>query len=501
MVFLLYFLKMVICSGVLMGYYWLFLRNKRFHHYNRFFLLGTLALSLLLPLVSLPVMFDTAAPVQSAAYQVVQAISLPTEDAASPAVVAAAPVIVNKVEAKTVITVENCLWLLYWAVAAWLLLALLRALYQLFRLRRQYQPSSINGLLFYNTAAAGTPFSFFRSVFWNQQLDIASTAGQKIFRHEVFHCRQLHSLDILLTELVLIGCWFNPFFWLLKKELSAIHEFLADQYAAADSDPSDYAQLLVLQVAQANNRTLNHYFFTHPIKRRITMILSSNPTRFGYLSRIMALPVVLVLAGTIAVKAQQVASKLPEGLSADMYFATDSRGMLAVKSTKLKKVPIYEFKTIKEVPGNGPDISIARLLQKEITNMKQVQEKLGAPRQKTLSTNESVWSYTAGGKSLRIVFDRNTDTIQSFHYVQFGKAVAKKLDYEQVKSIKEGATTGEIITQLFGKPGNIFIKKNTETWQFELPNQQLSIEFDVLGGKNQLVRSFNYNEHNPDYGK
>ncbi|MBO9566831.1 MAG: M56 family metallopeptidase [Niastella sp.] len=499
MVFLLYFLKMVVCSGVLMVYYWLFLRNKRFHHYNRFFLLGTLGLSLLLPLASLPVIFDTETPVQSAAYKVVQAISLPTENVTTPAT-AVTPIVVNETESKPVITAAGCLWILYWAGAAWLLLALVRSLYQLFRLHRQYQPSSINGLRIYNTTAAGTPFSFFRSIFWNQQMDISGAAGQKIFRHEVFHCRQLHSLDILLTELVLIGCWFNPFFWLLKKELSAIHEFLADQYAAADSDPSDYAQLLVLQVAQANNRKLNHYFFTHPIKRRITMILSSNPTRFGYLSRIMTLPVVLVLAGTIAVKAQQVASKLPEGIPADMYFATDNRGMLAVKSTTLKKTPVYEFKTIKEVPGNGPDISIARLLQKEITNMKQVQEKLGAPRQKTLSSGESVWSYTAGGKSLRIVFDRATDTIQSFHYVQFGKSVAQKITYEQVKSIKEGETTGEMITQLFGKPANIFVKKDAETWQFELPNQQLSIEFDVLSGK-QLVRSFNYNEHNPDYGK
>ena len=47
----LYFGKMILVSAVMSAYYLLFLRDKTFHHYNRFYLLGTMVLSLLLPLL------------------------------------------------------------------------------------------------------------------------------------------------------------------------------------------------------------------------------------------------------------------------------------------------------------------------------------------------------------------------------------------------------------------------------------------------------------------
>ena len=48
-----YLLKVIICSGILYGYYWLLLRNKVFHKYNRFYLMAAVVLSLLLPLIKI----------------------------------------------------------------------------------------------------------------------------------------------------------------------------------------------------------------------------------------------------------------------------------------------------------------------------------------------------------------------------------------------------------------------------------------------------------------
>ncbi|AJW62005.1 hypothetical protein VO54_00516 [Elizabethkingia miricola] len=48
---LLYFGKMLLCSAIMWGYYLLFLKDKTFHHYNRFYLLATIVISLLLPLL------------------------------------------------------------------------------------------------------------------------------------------------------------------------------------------------------------------------------------------------------------------------------------------------------------------------------------------------------------------------------------------------------------------------------------------------------------------
>src|ERR1700680_2080997 len=46
-----YLLKSIIASSVLLLYYFLALRNKKFHSYNRFYLLSTIILSLIVPLV------------------------------------------------------------------------------------------------------------------------------------------------------------------------------------------------------------------------------------------------------------------------------------------------------------------------------------------------------------------------------------------------------------------------------------------------------------------
>ena len=48
-----YFLQVVICSALMTGYYWLVLRNKRFHQYNRFYLLAVLFLSWIIPLIKI----------------------------------------------------------------------------------------------------------------------------------------------------------------------------------------------------------------------------------------------------------------------------------------------------------------------------------------------------------------------------------------------------------------------------------------------------------------
>lgn len=48
-----YFLQVLLCSAIMMGYYWVVLRNKRFHQYNRFYLLAVAVLSWIVPLIKI----------------------------------------------------------------------------------------------------------------------------------------------------------------------------------------------------------------------------------------------------------------------------------------------------------------------------------------------------------------------------------------------------------------------------------------------------------------
>lgn len=297
MTFLLYLGKVMLCSGILLGYYWLFLRNKRFHHYNRFYLQATLLVSVVLPFLRIPVLNQPQNVVNQAVYQTIEVL---TVNYGEEEVAAKAPGLMARL-----LTFENVLYLFYAVGIAILLWTLVRSLLYIRQISKKYPFERVSGLKFFTTTEPGTPFSFFRSIFWNKDLAFNSHDGQQIFRHELFHVQQKHSTDIILTEIVTAFFWFNPFFHLLKKELKAIHEFLADQYAISNSDRYAYAELLVLQTLKANHIPISNYFFQNHIKRRIAMITNNHSARYSYGSRLMALPLLALLFCTVALYAQR----------------------------------------------------------------------------------------------------------------------------------------------------------------------------------------------------
>jgi N-acetylmuramoyl-L-alanine amidase len=169
------------------------------------------------------------------------------------------------------------------------------------RLKRKYTIEKIEDIDFINTNEPGTPFSFFKNLFWNRQIELNSVHGQQIFRHELFHIRQKHSTDILFTEIITVIFWMNPFFFLMKKEIKAIHEFLADGFAINKNDEWSYAELLLMQVLGSSNHLTNH-FFHNQIKRRITMITTSQRPNYQYLRKLLVLPVAIFITALFAFK-------------------------------------------------------------------------------------------------------------------------------------------------------------------------------------------------------
>ena len=298
MTFLMYPAKVFLCSGILLGYYWLFLRNRRFHHYNRFYLLGSLVLSVILPLLKIQLWYQPENTVNQVVYQTIDVLTVNYGETDG---------LMNNMQVvNSLFTVENSLYAIYIAGMVVLLWMLVKSVLYIKRISRHYPFERIRELKFYTTQEPGTPFSFFRSIFWNHELPFNSREGQQVFRHELFHVQQKHSSDIIFTELVTALFWYNPFFHMLKKELKAIHEFLADQYAVSRNDRYAYAELLVMQTIKAGKIPVTNYFFQNHIKRRIAMITNlTSSKKYGYFSRLMILPVSVLLFCTIVLYAQQ----------------------------------------------------------------------------------------------------------------------------------------------------------------------------------------------------
>lgn len=282
-----YFLQAGICSGILYGYYHFFLRNKRFHQYNRFYLLGSVLLSLLVPLLNIPVYFTDADKESS----VVLNTLIDLSPVSSSPVIRDVPMMTERAAGTDLFT------LLQYGYLFIVILAFLRvivSLYRIWQLYRQHPVERLEKIRFIHTSAPGTPFSFFRWLFWDDRIDLHSAKGNQVFRHELFHIRQRHSIDIVCMEIITALGWLNPFFHLMKKELKAIHEFLADRFAITENTRWEYAELLLMQAFNTRNSLVNP-FFHNQIKRRIAMI--TNPSKPGsqYLRKLLVLPLAAIL--------------------------------------------------------------------------------------------------------------------------------------------------------------------------------------------------------------
>ncbi|MFC3157874.1 BlaR1 peptidase M56 [Chryseobacterium arachidis] len=281
---LLYLGKVIFCSGVTFLYYQLSLKDKTFHHYNRFYLLSAMLVSLLLPLIKVE---DFTIRVSSTVYKLIEQVQ-------------------NFNEIKNSNNDYIYLRIIFSALGLVSFCFLGRFVHGIFRihqLKNQFEKESFYGINFYRTNLTETPFSYFNNLFWRNSITMNSETGKQILKHEMVHIEQKHSFDKIFIEIV--GCvfWFNPFFHLIKKEISLIHEYLADKKAVKQSDTKAFAQMLLAGHFSGNQFPAVSPFLSSNLKKRLTM-LQKPQTKFGYARRILALPVVFSLAFAYLVSCQ-----------------------------------------------------------------------------------------------------------------------------------------------------------------------------------------------------
>ena len=278
-----YFLQVVLCSGLMMGYYLLVLRNKRFHRYNRFYLLAAALLSWIVPLVKIS--WNHAVVKEDP--QVMQLLSVVAD---------------NNSQIEATVTQPGFQWSwetaatgLYFLVAGVLLLGMLYAIYKVYLLLKHHSCKNVGDVYLIITHAKGTPFSFFRYIFWNEAIDLRSESGRQILLHELEHVKQKHSVDKIVMQLILAGGWFNPFFWLMKKEMEMIHEFIADKKAVENGDTGSLARMLLTAAYPEQRFALTNPFFFSPVRRRLQMLGNNKNPKFSYIRRTLVLPLLAIV--------------------------------------------------------------------------------------------------------------------------------------------------------------------------------------------------------------
>ena len=151
-----YFLQVVFCSAIMMGYYWLVLRDNNFNHYNRFYLLTIAALSWIVPLIKIH-WNETNFSEDTNIYYFLSAVAENN----------------TEIESSFKLNWYNISWqnglkLLYIGGALLLLGSLIVSLFRIYQLYKSNRSSTLGQIDLVTTNAKWTPYSFLKYIFWNE---------------------------------------------------------------------------------------------------------------------------------------------------------------------------------------------------------------------------------------------------------------------------------------------------------------------------------------------
>lgn len=350
-----YLVKTIIVSAVLLIYYWLALRNKRFHYYNRFYLLSAVVFSIAVPFINLNLFtFSSNSDHAISLFNVMYAE-----------------------RAEELATTVHQSWLnwqqfvlLASLVITILMLSLfIRRIVTIYLIKRKYPVNNMQEFDFINTDLQQAPFSFLRNIFWRNDISLEEKTGRLILQHELSHIKQKHTWDKLFMQMVTAILWANPLYKLIQKELYLVHEFIADDKSVTDKDMSVFAEMLLHAHYGKFNFSPAQPFFYSPIKRRLIMLTTSKEHRFSYARRIMALPllacVVLLFAFRLQNKNNEAVTALKPGttfkLVVDAGHGGEDFGAIASNGTKEKDITLAIARKIKELSSEYKiDVAMTR---------------------------------------------------------------------------------------------------------------------------------------------
>ncbi|WP_295120523.1 M56 family metallopeptidase [uncultured Chitinophaga sp.] len=267
-------------SGSLL-FFWLvynaWLRDLSFYRWNRIYLLASLVISLLVPLVQKPV-FTIYTPQVAAAVVPMEGVAAHSEIPVSPVRSAVPDVSVQW---------DNWALVIYLAGVTIAFIIFAAGLANIARTIRNSRHEVLGGVNIVRTARLNA--SFFHYIFI--QAGIQQEEEEMILLHEAAHRRLWHSVDTMMVEVAKIVFWFNPFIYRLGKALKEVHEYEADALVAGAVPATDYAEMLLrFSAGTSHNAPLYNLYSKHPIKTRIQFLFTTKSNNMKKALYLFALP-------------------------------------------------------------------------------------------------------------------------------------------------------------------------------------------------------------------
>lgn len=420
MLFLIYLLKVSACLAVFYGLYFFAFRKFTFHTLNRFYLLCTLLLSFVIPLLS----FETTKivkvePVLVAKNPPVASISEYSPDYKS--------IYDSRTIASVQPAAETPDWrfyviFTYIAVATIMLLFLSAKLFKIYQLSRQAVKA--DHLRIVQRDGKLTNASFFNLIFLNTN-GLTDNEKAQIIAHECVHIRHLHSIDVLLLEVCKIILWFNPIIYFYKKSLIEVHEFEVDLHIIQQFDSKNYAHLL-LKLGINHTVDLTNQFSLHPLSTRIQFLFKKRTISIKRTFYMLGLPLLALGIFAFAQRNEKLIYETTKRASAQISSKIESF------SDALKSIE-------KDSVGNKEVTPLASINQKDSTAAT-----FGAMIDPFLfKTPEVALPYpnkiTASNNLNRVIISMASTPVEfSFDYYKGGRYVVENTTEGNIKILQDG---------------------------------------------------------------
>lgn len=254
---LLYFVK---ANGLIILFYLmyvLFLRKETFFTSNRWYLIGGLVLSLILPLITFTkTIWVEPTPIPVIYEEIISANN-------------------NAIEVPIQETTLDWTLILITAYAVISILLLMKITFELasfFKRIRENQKQKETNFILIHSDTTENPFSFFHYIVINPNR-FSKEEFQHILTHESIHVKQKHSIDVLLSKLFCAFFWANPIVWLYRKAILQNLEFISDSETFQQIENKyEYQRTLLKVVTHQHDLSITNQFYQSLIKKRIVML-------------------------------------------------------------------------------------------------------------------------------------------------------------------------------------------------------------------------------------
>ena len=258
------------------------LEKETFHRLNRIVILGCLIMSFAIPLVHF------TGGTNPTVDMVRQAVQLPE-------------VLINGDAKEQSVwswaDITTCIYII--GVVAIFTMTVVQTASLILRLRKCEHITDNRGNTIVLTDYATSPFCLFHYIVMS--CDDYANNRSFILTHEQEHIRLRHYIDLIILQFSIILQWFNPFVWLIGKNLKAIHEFEVDEAVLNKGiNATQYQQFLVVKAVGNRLQPFANNLNKESLKRRIIMMNQKRSNRWMMLKALFVIPVATLAVSVFA---------------------------------------------------------------------------------------------------------------------------------------------------------------------------------------------------------